>query len=102
MRATRLPLRGGPRTTTSFSGKPAARNRCAIASAATVVLPDESVVLISINCLKMSCASVRGSANKKQKKSSMLHHPIGGKCIHRTHSIFNRLTHQILFCHLFE
>src|SRR6266540_2004958 len=50
----------------------------------------------------MSCASVRGSASRKQKNSSMLHHPIRGKCFHRTHSIFNRLTHQILFCYLLK
>src|ERR1700723_2669794 len=55
MRATILPLRSlGPRTCTSLAGKPASRRRLAIASAATVVLPTESVVLISTSCLKMS------------------------------------------------
>ena len=59
-RATMLPLRGlGPSTTTSLAGKPASRRRCAMASAATVVLPTESVVLISISCLKMSCDNCR-------------------------------------------
>src|SRR5208282_319469 len=43
----------------SLSGNPASRKRCAIASAAEVTLPTESVVLISINCLKMSRASRR-------------------------------------------
>src|ERR1700722_14467152 len=58
MRATRLPLRSlGPRTSTSSLGKPASSKRCAIALAAIVVLPTESVVLISISCLKMSCES---------------------------------------------
>src|SRR5450755_2174196 len=41
----------------SDSGKPASRKRCAMASAAAVTLPTESVELISINCLKMSCES---------------------------------------------
>jgi hypothetical protein len=36
--------------------KPASRRPLAIASAAIVVLPTESVVLISISCLKMSVA----------------------------------------------
>ena len=54
-RATRLPLRElGPNTRTLLEGKPALRRRSAMASAAIVVLPTESVVLISINCLKMS------------------------------------------------
>src|SRR5712672_1338279 len=52
-----FPLRSlGPMTTTSVLGNPASSNRFAMACAATVVLPIESVVLISINCLKMSCA----------------------------------------------
>ena len=33
---------------------PASRKRCAMASAAAVTLPTESVVLISISCLKIS------------------------------------------------
>src|SRR5438045_652924 len=41
----------------SVSGNPASRNRCAIAPAAVLTLPTESVVLISISCLKMSWAS---------------------------------------------
>ena len=50
-RATRLPLRSfGPRTLTSCGANPAASSRLAIASAATVVLPTESVVLISMSC----------------------------------------------------
>src|ERR1700722_14133890 len=60
-RTTRLPLRGaGARTRTSCSGYPAARNRVAMASAARVLSPTESVVLISISCLKMSRASCCG------------------------------------------
>src|SRR5258708_32919339 len=55
-----FPLRSlGPMTTTSVLGNPASSNRFAMACAATVVLPTESVVLISINCLKMSCAISR-------------------------------------------
>ena len=51
MRATKFPLRSlGPSTTTSSFGKPASSRRWAIALAATVVLPTESVVLISISC----------------------------------------------------
>src|SRR5580692_12079532 len=58
MRATMLPLRSfGPRTWTSLAGKPASSRRLAIASAATVVLPTESVVLISTSCFKISCES---------------------------------------------
>src|SRR6266849_4071599 len=41
----------------SLAVKPASRKRLAMASAATVVLPTESVVLISTSCLYMSCAS---------------------------------------------
>ena len=41
----------------SESAKPASRNLCAIASDAVLTFPTESVVLISINCLKISCAS---------------------------------------------
>src|SRR5690348_3397523 len=53
-----LPWRGsGPMTTMSLAGKPASRRRLAMASAATVVLPLEWVVLMSINCWKMSRAS---------------------------------------------
>src|ERR1700687_5604293 len=40
----------------SGSSNPASRRRFAIASAALVTLPAESVVLISISCLKISCA----------------------------------------------
>src|ERR1700719_3824471 len=40
----------------SFSSKPASRKRLARAWAALVTLPAESVVLISINSLKISCA----------------------------------------------
>jgi hypothetical protein len=40
-------------------GNPASRKRCAKASAAAVTLPTESVVLISISCLKISSASLR-------------------------------------------
>src|SRR5271170_5710572 len=47
----------------SLSGNPASRKRCAIASAATVTLPIESVVLISINCLKISTASFREASS---------------------------------------
>src|ERR1035441_5795873 len=43
----------------SLSGNPASRKRFAIASEAAVTLPTESVVLISISCLKMSTASRR-------------------------------------------
>src|SRR5271154_3621988 len=43
----------------SLSGNPASRKRCAMASAAAVTLPTESVVLISISCLKISSASRR-------------------------------------------
>src|ERR1035441_7744233 len=43
----------------SLSGNPASRKRLAMASAAAVTLPTESVVLISISCLKMSSASFR-------------------------------------------
>src|SRR5258708_32040345 len=57
-RATRFFLRSlGPATITSFSKKPASRKRLAIASAAVVTLPTESVVLISINCFRISRAS---------------------------------------------
>src|ERR1700690_3569532 len=62
----------------SASGNPASRKRCAIASAAAVTLPTESVELISINCLKMSWESFlvassiwagdAGMKSKKQKK----------------------------------
>ncbi len=62
----------------SASANPASRNRCAIASAAAVTLPTESVELISISCLKMSCESFRvassicacdaGARNRKHKK----------------------------------
>src|SRR5271154_2347619 len=58
MRATIFPLRSfGPSTWTSLAGKPASSKRLAIAFAAIVVLPTESVVLISTSCLKMSRAS---------------------------------------------
>ena len=61
-RMTRFFLRSlGPATMTSFSGKPASRRRLAMASAAVVTLPRESVVLISINCLKISRASAVAS-----------------------------------------
>src|SRR5580658_2377767 len=43
----------------SLSENPASRNRFFIASEAVVTLPTESVVLISISCLKMSSASFR-------------------------------------------
>ena len=53
-RATRLPFLGAPGGTTmrsSPSVKPAALRRAAIAWAATVVSPTESVVLISTSSL---------------------------------------------------
>ncbi len=57
-RTTRFFLRSfGPSTCRSFSVKPPVRNRWAMASAAVVTLPTESVVLISMSCLKMSRAS---------------------------------------------
>src|ERR1700733_6163553 len=57
-RTTRFFLRASaPSTATSAAAKPAARKRCAMACAAVVTLPTESVVLISISCLKISCAS---------------------------------------------
>src|SRR5882757_492922 len=63
-RATILPLRSfGPSTTTSALGNPASSSLCAMACAATVVLPMESVVLISMSCLKMSCAFFRVTAS---------------------------------------
>jgi hypothetical protein len=46
----------GPAICKSFLSKPASRKRFAIASAALVTLPTESVVLISINSLKISRA----------------------------------------------
>ena len=61
-RTTRLPFFGRPSgtSTCASSGEnPAALNRLRIASAAAVVLPEESVVLISINCRKTSRASTR-------------------------------------------
>src|SRR5258706_9877618 len=59
-----LPLRPlGPMTTTSAWGKPASSKRFAMACAATVVLPMESVVLISISSLKMSRAVSRVAAS---------------------------------------
>src|ERR1700688_3159292 len=42
---------------TSFSTNPASIRRLAMASAAVVTLPTESVVLISTSCLKMWCAN---------------------------------------------
>src|SRR5579883_3351479 len=58
-----LPLRSfGPSTTTSAAGKPAWIRRSAMARAATVVLPIESVVLISMSCLRISCASARSAS----------------------------------------
>src|SRR5580700_6999261 len=67
----------------SLLGNPASRKRCAIASAAAVTLPTESVVLISINCLKMSsanrrvassagegCCASTETVNTRQKKTS--------------------------------
>src|SRR5580704_5500041 len=66
-RATMLPLRSlGPSTTTSALGNPASSRRFAMASAATVVLPTESVVLISMSCLKMSCAFLRVTASPSE------------------------------------
>src|SRR6202034_89036 len=66
-RATMLPLRSlGPSTTTSALGNPASNNRFAMASAATVVLPTESLVLISMSCLKMSCAFLRVTASPSE------------------------------------
>src|SRR5271168_5180162 len=63
-RATMLPLRSlGPSTTTSAFANPASHSLCAMACAATVVLPTESVVLISMSCLKMSCAFLRVTAS---------------------------------------
>src|SRR5712691_128777 len=57
-RATRFFFRSfGPATRTSPSANPASRRRLAIASAAAVTLPTESVVLISMSCLKMSRAN---------------------------------------------
>jgi len=47
----------GPSSWMSSAAKPAARNRCAIASAAAVTLPTDSVVLISTSSLKISRAS---------------------------------------------
>src|SRR5271167_4443388 len=62
--ATMLPLRSlGPSTTTSALAKPASSSRCAMACAATVVLPTESVVFISMSCLKISCAILRLAAS---------------------------------------
>jgi hypothetical protein len=42
----------------------------AIACAATVVLPIESVVLISISCLKTSCASASRCRAAQQRRTS--------------------------------
>src|SRR6266576_524955 len=57
-RATRFFLRSlGPAILTSPSAKPPSRRRLAIASAAVVTLPTESVVLISMSCLKMARAN---------------------------------------------
>jgi len=62
MRTTWFFLRSfGPSTATSAAGKPASRQRFATASAAVVTLPTESVVLISISCLKMSRARALAS-----------------------------------------
>ena len=56
-RATRFFfLSVGPAMWRSCSGKPASRRRAAMASAAVVTLPTESVVLISMSCLKISRA----------------------------------------------
>src|SRR5579872_4155315 len=55
MRATMFPLRSfGPSTFTSAAGNPASSSRLAIAFAAVVVLPTESVVLMSISSSRMS------------------------------------------------
>src|SRR5208282_2168652 len=43
----------------SVSGNPASRKCCAMASAAAVTLPTESVVLISMSCLNISTSSFR-------------------------------------------
>src|ERR1035438_1579004 len=52
-RTTRLPLCAtGARVWISVSGNPAARKRAAMASAARVLSPEESVVLISMSCWK--------------------------------------------------
>src|SRR6266478_1813739 len=57
-RTTRFFLRSfGPATWMSLSAKPPSRRRAAIASAAAVTLPTESVVLISMSCLKISRAN---------------------------------------------
>src|SRR5947199_3325081 len=70
-RTTRFFLRSfGPRKRRSLSGNPASRKRCAIASDAAVTLPTESVVLISINCLKTSYAVF---CLKKKKHASQTH-----------------------------
>src|SRR5450432_3932636 len=80
-RATRLPLRGlGPSTVTSTEGKPASFKRFAIASAALVLLPTESVVLISINSWRIALATVRlvscacnaSATDARKKKDFML------------------------------
>src|ERR1700682_5221697 len=57
-RTTKFFLRSfGPRMCRSLAGNPASRKRCAMASEAVDTLPTESVVLISISCLKMSWES---------------------------------------------
>ena len=54
-RTTRFFLRSlKPSTAMSAAGKPASRKRCAVASAAVVTLPTESVVLISTSCFRIS------------------------------------------------
>ena len=59
-RATTFFLRAeGPITWMSASGNPAARSRCATASAAGVEPTPESVVLISISSRNISRASAR-------------------------------------------
>ena len=68
-RATKFLLRSfGPKTCTSLAANPASRKRFAMASAATVVLPTESVVLISMSCLKMSRESRRVASSVWAKK----------------------------------
>src|SRR6266403_913002 len=72
-RTTRFFLRSfGPATWMSPSAKPPSRRRVAIASAAVVTLPTESVVLISMSCLKISRASCFVCSGRSEEHTSEL------------------------------
>ena len=93
-------MRGlGPSTCTSSPAKPAPRSHAAIASAAVVVLPTESVVLISMSCLKMSCAICRVDESACAPRECA---PSVNPMIRLIARIPNRMNFVFMFCRRYE